>query len=237
VYFEKVKKTSVVQHVLDCLTESMIRKELCPGDRIPTEQELADQLGVARNSVREAVKILVFLGVLEIRRPEGTFVCDGFSEVMINPMIYGIILDGNNSYCSLMELREMMEAGVLSLAMYKCTADDLKELQKALGILKRACLSDRPNVEEVFAADNAFHDRIDRICGNLIVSKINSIVRVLSHKLRYDTVDKMLLSGQGKRLFDAHEQIFVLLKEKRQDNLNEILRSTYFLEELGFLPH
>ena len=99
---KRVKNPSVVQQVIDSLTEAMIQKELRPGDKIPTETELSESLGVARNSVREAIKILVFLGVLEIRRPEGTFVCNGFSESMINPMIYGIILNQGDSYDSLM---------------------------------------------------------------------------------------------------------------------------------------
>ena len=116
---KKVKNPSVVQQVIDSLTDAMIRKELRPRDKIPTENELSESLGVARNSVREAIKILVFLGVLEIRRPEGTFVCDGFSESMINPMIYGIILNQGDSWDSLMELREMTEAGVIRLAIEK----------------------------------------------------------------------------------------------------------------------
>ena len=60
----------------------MLNRELRPGDKIPTEAELAESMGVGRNSIREAIKILVYLGVLEIRRAEGTFVCEGFSESM-----------------------------------------------------------------------------------------------------------------------------------------------------------
>ena len=62
--FKKMDRSSVVQNVIDCLTDAMRSGELKPGDRIPTEMELSDQLGIARNSVREAVKILVYLGVL-----------------------------------------------------------------------------------------------------------------------------------------------------------------------------
>ena len=82
-----------MQQVINSLTDAMLNRRLRPGDKIPTETELAETLGVGRNSIREAIKILVYLGVLEIRRAEGTFVCEGFSEGMIDPMIYGIILD------------------------------------------------------------------------------------------------------------------------------------------------
>ena len=107
-YLKPINSTSVVQRVIDSLTEAMISKQLRPGDKIPTEIELANTLGVGRNSIREAIKILVYLGVLEIRRAEGTFVCEGFSESMIDPMLYGIILDTSNSYENLIELREIM---------------------------------------------------------------------------------------------------------------------------------
>ncbi len=76
-YLKKLNSESVVQQVINCLTDAIIHKELRPGDKIPTEMELAQTLGVGRNSIREAIKILVYLGVLEIRRAEGTFVCEG----------------------------------------------------------------------------------------------------------------------------------------------------------------
>ena len=99
---------------------------------------MAENMGVGRNSIREAIKILAYLGVLEIRRAEGTFVCEGFSESMIDPMIYGIILDKEDSYENLMELREMIEVGVLQLAMAKVKEEELKSLKEKLGHMKTA---------------------------------------------------------------------------------------------------
>ena len=57
-YVKNLKKESVVQSVINCLTDAMRNKELKPGDRIPPEPELAASMGVARSSVREAIKIL-----------------------------------------------------------------------------------------------------------------------------------------------------------------------------------
>ena len=78
--FKKIKNKSVVQTVVDSITKAIIAGDLKPGDKIPTEMELAESFGVGRNSIREAIKILVYYGVLEIRRAEGTFVCDGFNK-------------------------------------------------------------------------------------------------------------------------------------------------------------
>lgn len=61
-YLKKINCESVVQQVIRCLTEAMVNKELRPGDKLPTELELAESMGVGRNSVREALKILTYLG-------------------------------------------------------------------------------------------------------------------------------------------------------------------------------
>ena len=226
---KRVKNPSVVQQGIDSLTEAMIQKELRPGDKIPTENELSESLGVARNSVREAIKILVFLGVLEIRRPEGTFVCNGFSESMINPMIYGIILNQGDSYDSLMELREMTEAGVLRLAMEKQTKEDMEGLSRALAQMKEAFFREPQDLQASFEADNRFHDTIMEMGRNVMVSKINNIVRILTESVRYDTVSGMITSGRADELYEAHERIYQMLCEKDTGNLNECIRGTYFL--------
>ena len=228
-YLQKKERQSVVGIVIDALTNAMINKELKPGDKIPTEVELSEQLGVARNSVREAIKMLVFLGVLEIRRPEGTFVCNGFSESMINPMIYGIILNQNQSGDALMELREMIEAGVMQLVMAKATTEEISALLQPLSELKEHCLSEKKDVEAAFEADNRFHDAIMEIGNNLMVSKINSIVRTLTYSTRYETVSGMILNGRGEELYLAHLRIYEMLRDKETVDLNNAIRKTYFL--------
>jgi len=228
---QPIKKPSVVQQVIDCLTEAIIKKELKPGDQIPTEQMLADQLGVARNSVREAVKILVFMGVLEIRRPEGTFVSNGFSEELINPMIYGIILNQSDSYQGLMELREMIEVGVLRLAMTKAGDQQIENVRLRLEDLRNACFRDNPDLQQIFEADNNFHDAIDQSCGNRIVTKINAITRILTHTLRYEAVKGMLENKGTKEFVEVHEGIYQALCRKDIQNCDKLIRDSYFLDK------
>jgi DNA-binding FadR family transcriptional regulator len=127
-YLKSLKKESVVQSVINCLTDAIRAEDLKPGDRIPPEPELAETLGVARSSVREAVKILTYLGVLESKRSEGTFVCSGYKESMIDPMVYGIILN-KDSFENLMELREMTEAGMMRLAIEHHDESELEDLE------------------------------------------------------------------------------------------------------------
>ena len=229
-YLKKVSSESVVQQVINALTDAMINRELRPGDKIPTEAEMAENMGVGRNSIREAIKILVYLGVLEIRRAEGTFVCEGFSESMIDPMIYGIILDKEDSYENLMELREMIEVGVLQLAMAKVQEEELKSLKEKLGHMKTAIEAGSENVENAFWADNEFHDAICNIGKNPLVNKINQVVRVLTYSMRFTTVETMIKTGRGQELYEAHQKIYEMIENKVTDNLNMDVRKTYFSE-------
>ena len=229
VQLKRIKSESVVQQIIDTLIGAMIRRELRPGDQIPTEMELAESLGVGRNSVREAIKILVYFGVLEIRRPEGTYVCDGFTETMIDPIIYGIILDKAGSYEYLMELREIMEAGVMKLAMKNAEPEEFESLRIQLDRMKREI--EIGNVDRIFHEDNEFHRIVTSMGHNPLVQKIEGVVQTLTHSMRYETVKTMIESGKGQESYEAHEKLYKMLANKDEEQLNENVRNTYFVDE------
>ncbi len=228
--YNKINSTSVVEQTINFLTDAIIRRELKPGSKIPTEIELSEKLGVSRNTVREAIKTLIFMGVLEIRRPEGTFVRSGFTESLIDPMVYGIILNQDDSYDSLMELREMTEVGVIRLVMEKASDEEIEKLREPLSALEAACRAEKPDLDTVFNADNAFHEAINELGGNQMVIKISNIVRMLTHAMRYESVDVMIRKGETATLYEVHEKIFNILKNRDENNLNHEIRSTYFVD-------
>lgn len=226
-YVKNLKKESVVQSVINCLTDAMRNKELKPGDRIPPEPELAASMGVARSSVREAIKILSYLGVLESKRSEGTFVCSGFQESMIDPMIYGIILN-QDSFENLMELREMVEAGIMRLAREKYNEEDGRALEKILEEMKEIVHGGEESVDRFFEIDNRFHDMISQMGRNPLADKISRVVRTLTHAVRYETVSTMIRSGRGDELVAAHCRLYEMLKTRGEGDLEAIVRTTYF---------
>lgn len=229
-YLKNLKTESVVQKVINCLTDAMVSKQLKPGDKIPPEPELASALGVARTSVREATKILTYLGVLESKRAEGTFVTSGFKESMIDPMVYGIILNQGDDFKSLMELREMMEVGMLRLAMSKHTEEGMIHLRSKLNAMEALEHKEGDIHEEFFEADNEFHDAVSTLCDNPQADKINRVVRVLTHAVRYDTVKTMISTGRISELVDAHRQIYEALRGRNKEQLEVLIRNTYFLD-------
>lgn len=230
-YLKSLKKESVVQSVINCLTDAMRSKELKPGDRIPPEPDLASSLGVARSSVREAIKILTYLGVLESKRSEGTFVCDGFKECMIDPMIYGIILN-QDSFENLMELREMTETGIMRLAVSKYNDTEGRELERLLERMKSVMEGGDDMIDRFFQVDNEFHDMISLMGKNPLADKVSRVVRTLTHAMRYETVATMINSGRGAELVDAHSRLYEMLKSGDLSNVREIVQESYFGESL-----
>ena len=217
-YLKSLKSESVVQRVINCLTDAMVNKELKPGDKLPTEPELAAAFGVARTSVRES------------RRSEGTFVTSGFQESMIDPMVYGIILNQGEDFQSLIELRELTEVGILRLAIKKQSREGLDLIRKRLEEFEAAIAREENQLEAVFQADNNFHDAVSALCQNALVDKINRVVRVLTHAVRLKTVKTMVQSGRGKELLQAHWKIYDLLRTRNIENLDEVIHNTYFLD-------
>ena len=225
-FLRPIDNTSVVQQVIDRLTYAMIYKELRPGDKLPTEMELAASFGVGRNSIREAIKILVSFGVLDIRRPEGTFVASGFSDKMINPLLYGIILDQSDSIDSLKELREWVDFGILELAMEKAKAEDVFQLEEKLN--KLAAEINVGNVEKIFIADDEFHEAISTAAHNSLLGQIARLVRTLTSEIRLTTIRNMIRAGKNEELRVAHENLFNVVKLKKDDAARQMLVDGYF---------
>ncbi|TXS55921.1 FadR/GntR family transcriptional regulator [Streptomyces sp. t39] len=119
-------RTSLVDTVVEALRAELARGEWSVGDRIPTEHELADQLGVGRNTVREAVRVLVHAGLLESRQGNGTFVrSTADPAAVLRHMRRADALE-------VLELRVALEAEAARLAAERHTATDLQRLRDAL---------------------------------------------------------------------------------------------------------
>lgn len=228
-YLHSLKKESVLQSVINRLTDAIKSGELKPGDKMPSEVELAEAFGVARSSVREAIKILSYLGVLESRRSEGTFVCSGFSESMIDPMVYGIYLN-QDSVENLMELREMTETGMMRIAIAHHSESELRELEQILRKMEEAPKDRKDPVKAFFREDDRFHDKIAEMGKNPMADKINRIVRSLTYDLRYKTVSEMIACGRTEELIEAHRRLLEAIREGNLHNVSDKVRGSYYEE-------
>ena len=191
-HIEKMGKQQLGSRLEDELLNYILRTPVDVGQKIPNEFELAEQFGVGRSTVREAVKGLVTRGILEVRRGAGTFVVSHHS-LNEDPLGLARLEDKYKLALELFELRLMMEPEIASLAAQKAGAGEKMRLQEL-------CLQ----VEELYnreedhlAKDVEFHTHIARCSQNRVVEMliplINSAVTTfgsLTHrKLKQETIE------------------------------------------------
>ncbi len=204
---------SIVDRIVDRITNAIINGELKAGDKIPPELELSASIGVGRNSIREAIKILVSQGVLKIKRAEGTFVCDQFSSSMLNPLIYGLILEKDASK-DIVELRRTFDTGILELVMRRVTDEQLGLLDEALVQLTAALRQPNITADQVLEADIAFHHVLVQIADNYLIDRVSNMIERLSVPSRRRTIAQFLSVDQRQHLIDLHTELVGLIRQR-----------------------
>ncbi|MFI3212448.1 MAG: FadR/GntR family transcriptional regulator [Eubacteriales bacterium] len=126
--FKNVRQGSLAKIVMEQIKEAMIKKKLRPGDRLPTETELCESLGVGKSSVREAIKMLEVLGVVQTRQGDGTYIATGIREDSVNPLLYQLLIECGNKG-DILELRTQFEPMYSLLALEKATNDDVEKIK------------------------------------------------------------------------------------------------------------
>jgi len=149
---------------------------LKPGDRLPSERQLAAALGIGRSAVRDALRSLSLLGLIEIRQGSGSYVKEPDSELLPQIIEWGMLL-GERNIMDLVEARSHIETAVAALAADRRTDGDLTEIKLHLDAMSRAT-----NTASFVEADVAFHIALARAAGNAvfldIITSVQSLLRV-----------------------------------------------------------
>lgn len=225
-FLKEIGGKSVVEQIVDNITNAIINGELKPGDKIPTENELCMSMGVGRNSVREAIKILVAYGVLTIKRAEGTFVQQDYDSKMLYPVIYGIILQ-KDSANQIVELRKIIDVGMLQLAIDKLDLESLHKAEQAMNELEKKITAENIAAKDIFEADIAFHTALVEITQNALLKGICFYVDQITKKSRMKATEKFIDEKATERFLLMHKDMLRVLKEQNRDQINEVVEKHY----------
>jgi GntR family transcriptional repressor for pyruvate dehydrogenase complex len=160
-------RVAVTDEAILAIKGMLLRGELLPGDRLPPEKELAEKLGLSRNSLREAVKALELIRVLDVRRGDGTFVTSLEPHLLLEAMAFVVDLHENSSILELFEVRRVLEPAAAAIAARKATPADLQTLEDLL-----AEVNHETSVEDLVANDLKFHRFITSLSGNTYMASI-----------------------------------------------------------------
>lgn len=197
--FEKMPKGSISDVIIERITDALISGDLKPGDKIPTEIEFSTNMGVSRNAVREAIKVLVAFGVLEVKRSEGTFVVRDYNPKLMDSMIYGMILT-EHSMEEFLEYKIVNAYSITILAMRNSTPESLAELRH-LGKAFIAVSEKEPvDKEEMYEAALKFNMYIAEMAKNRMVVQMDKLVHKMAAFTRRKAIEVSIAQGRPQAL-------------------------------------
>lgn len=188
-----------------------ISKEYQPNSKLPNERELADELNVSRNSIREAIKILEAKGIVEIKRGRGTFVSS--TPGMIDPFEFLKIQDKKRHLWNLFEVRLIFEPGVAKFAAERATDKEIEEIEYYCKLGVRLA----KNEEDYSESDKKFHLAIAKSAHNEVIDRfVPSIHESISeiHSIYPVSLSKSWKRVLRNNLIESHESILTFIKLK-----------------------
>lgn len=212
------------ESVADKIKSKVITGHYAIGERIPNENQIAEVLKVSRNTVREAIKILVSKNILEIRRGNGTYVCQN-PGVSDDPFGFEF-LDKEDLFKYLFETRKILEPNIAALAAESATEEDLSELFNVVNKLHQQVdnfehlgVNDE-TIETVLNLDMEFHHTIAKICHNPILERLTPIIHNQLFELYFmENVRAFQKNFIGNR---NHLDIYYAIKERNPDKARQL---------------
>jgi GntR family transcriptional regulator, transcriptional repressor for pyruvate dehydrogenase complex len=157
----------VTDEAIEKIKAMIVSGELSPGDRLPKEADLAQRLGLSRNSLREAVKALSLIRVLDVRQGDGTYVTSLEPTLLLDAMSFVIDFHRDDTVLEFLEVRRILEPAATAMAARVMTDEQIAELRAVLGEL-----DDAPTIEALVANDLEFHRRIAAGSGNTVLCSL-----------------------------------------------------------------
>lgn len=201
--YSPIHSGRLYEQIVAQIEERILNGELRPGDKLPAERELAEQFGVSRTAIREAMKALSHSGMVVIQPGRGTFVTDISSKVVRHSFDMLVRVSNETGVKDLIEIREILEPEIAALAAVRAGSEDIESMEEAVRAMDLAM--DDP--ETFIEADLDFHLALAQGSDNVLIpALIDTLVELLrEHRKRAASVKGGLERGQPhhKIILDA----------------------------------
>lgn len=215
--FEPVSRVTLSQTIIEEIIKAIKQGLWQPDSRIPTEKELAETFSVSRNSIREAIKTLNAMKVIESRPGRGTFLAhDAMRQILSSELIDRRYKDV--SLAEIIEIRMLLEAQSASWAAVRATDSELAELRAVLDLAKKSMSMDIAEQDRVHAL---FHETVIRISGNTFVLRLLSSIRaeIETQRSGFNNMSAEDLS----ELIKDQEEIINSILERDAENAGKLM--------------
>ena len=193
-------RMAVTDEAIEKIKAMIVSGELAPGDRLPPEKELSERLGLSRNSMREAVKALEVIRVLDVRRGDGTYVTSLEPSLLLEATSFVMDMHDDDSLLEIFQVRRILESHATGAAAQRAGDDDVARLEAEL-----LTVDDDTAVETLVEHDLRFHGAIVALGGNqYLASLVDSLT---SHTVRARVWRGLTEAGAVERTLREHAAI------------------------------
>ncbi len=204
--FGAVKKSALSEDIVQRLLTLIRERELHPGEKLPPERELAGLMGVSRPSLREALRALSIMNVLEIRQGDGAYVSSLEPNLLMAHLDFVFALT-DSTFLELFEARKILEPGIVAMAATRINAVELEQLEACY----HQSLDHLEDRAQFVAADITLHDLIAQAAKNSILERFMAGLRQLGQVSRQRTVER---PGVPQQSVQDHRAIIDALHER-----------------------
>ena len=201
---------ALTDEAIDKIKGMIMSGELGPGDRLPKESDLAERLGLSRNSLREAVKALSMIRVLDVRQGDGTYVTSLEPNLLLDALSFVVDFHQDDTVLQFLEVRRVLEPAAAAFAAERMLDDDIDKLRLILDDL-----GDDPTIEALVANDIEFHRQIAAGTDNAVLA---SLVEGLSGPTMRARIWRGLTQeGAAARTREQHQAIVDAIAGREPD--------------------
>ena len=206
---EPIKKTRIAEEIADRIRRLLLDGTFEAGRPLPSERDLAERFDVSRGSIRDALRMLETIGLLETRHGQGTFPCELDVARLVAPLA-SVLTYRHDLQNELMDVRRMFEPAVARAAAARATDEDLADLQRILDAQRRKLEAGQTAIVE----DTAFHAALARATRNRVVVSIMETLNDLLAESRTRTLQQ---KGRPERSIRGHEAVVSAVRRRDAD--------------------
>ena len=221
-YDESLKADSLSELVLYKIQEMILNKEFQPGDYLPSEKELSEKFGVGKSSVREAVKMLQVLGVVQARQGKGTCIREHISSNIITSLQFSLMLQ-QNTLEELLEFRKMYDSAFMKMAAQKATGEEKENIRALFKRFEAKYHAGKLTVQD----DLEFHYAILETTHNPFIMQIGYMIFEM---LRPSFVNSEYYTKEIA--LTEHKNILEAFLGNDPDNVNKTIYQTLDIKNL-----
>jgi GntR family transcriptional repressor for pyruvate dehydrogenase complex len=201
---------AITDEAIERIKEMIVSGQLRPGDRLPKEADLANRLGLSRNSLREAVRALSLVRVLDVRQGDGTYVTSLRPELLLDAVSFLADFHRDDSVLHLLEVRRILEPAASAMAAQVMSDEGIEELG---GVLEAR--GDDADIERLIAADLEFHRRIAVGSGNPVLASL--VDNLSAPTVRARIWRGISQEGAAARTHEQHRAIFQAIRTRQPE--------------------